>query len=259
MKVSEHPAGTPCWIDVSTPDIDRTIAFYEGLFGWSAHRLPEPEAGGYFAFRQDGVDVAGGGPTQPGGLPPMWTTYVATADAVATAAAIRAGGGTVLVEPFDVPLGAGRMLVAQDPTAAVFCAWQAGSHRGVGLAGEPVSLAWSELVTTDAATAATFYAGVCGWESELLGADDPDASFVYRIQKLGGAQVAGIMQADPAWGDVASHWSTYFAVADTDGTCDAARALGGSVRSEPQDTPYGRMAALEDPVGATFSVIALPG
>lgn len=257
MKVSEHQPGTPCWIDVSTPDAERTIAFYEGLFGWSAARLPQEEAGGYFMFLQDGVAVAGGGPTQPGGSPPAWTTYVATADADATAAAIRAAAGAVLAEPFDVPMSAGRMLVAQDPTGAVFAGWQAGEHIGVGLVGEPVSLAWSELVTADADAAAAFYAAVFGWEPELLGADDPAAPFVYRLEKVEGRPVAGIVQADPAWGDVPSRWSTYLAVADADGTCAAAVELGGAVRTEPQDTGYGRMATLADPVGAAFAVIAL--
>jgi predicted enzyme related to lactoylglutathione lyase len=31
--------------------------------------------------------------------------------------------------------------------------------------------------------------------------------------------------------------------------------LGGSVRTGPEDTPYGRMAELVDPVGAAFNVM----
>ena len=37
-----YPAGVPCWVDVIQPDLDATMAFYGGLFGWSFEvRTPE--------------------------------------------------------------------------------------------------------------------------------------------------------------------------------------------------------------------------
>ena len=39
---SGYPAGVPCWVDIVQPDLDATMAFYGGLFGWSFEvRTPE--------------------------------------------------------------------------------------------------------------------------------------------------------------------------------------------------------------------------
>ena len=49
-EFSSYAHGTPCWVDVTSPDLDRTIEFYGGLFGWEADQDPRPEAGGYTMF-----------------------------------------------------------------------------------------------------------------------------------------------------------------------------------------------------------------
>jgi predicted enzyme related to lactoylglutathione lyase len=36
---TSYTPSTPCWIDLSTPDIEAAAEFYGGLFGWEA---PEP-------------------------------------------------------------------------------------------------------------------------------------------------------------------------------------------------------------------------
>jgi predicted enzyme related to lactoylglutathione lyase len=51
----------------------------------------------------------------------------------------------------------------------------------------------------------------------------------------------------------------YFGVADTAATAAAAERAGGSVLAPPFETPYGRLAALADPGGATFWVIQTDG
>jgi predicted enzyme related to lactoylglutathione lyase len=51
-------------------------------------------------------------------------------------------------------------------------------------------------------------------------------------------------------------WRVYFAVSDADAAVEQAAALGGTVLRPPEDTPYGCLAELADPTGATFSVMA---
>ena len=53
----------------------------------------------------------------PPGLPTHWMVYFAVADCDATADRAKALGGTVHVEPMDIPVG--RMAVIQDPGGAV--------------------------------------------------------------------------------------------------------------------------------------------
>src|SRR5687768_13698264 len=154
-EFTEYAAGTPCWVDVTSPELERSVAFYTKLFGWTADRDPRPEAGGYTMFSKDGKLVAAASPPQQDGMPSFWSTYIASDDVDATAAKIREAGGSLMMEPFDV-FEAGRMVVAQDPTGAAFGVWQAGAHHGAQLANEPGSFTWNECQTTDPATAAEF-------------------------------------------------------------------------------------------------------
>ena len=55
---------------------------------------------------------------------------------------------------------------------------------------------------------------------------------------------------------IPAHWQVYFAVDDCDAACEKITGLGGSVVAPPFDTPPGRMAAVADPVGGMFSIIA---
>src|SRR3954468_21676069 len=98
----DYPPGTPLWVDLGSPDLDASLAFYRTLFGWTASEPGPPEAGGYRFFEQDGKMVAGLGPLMHEGQPPAWSNYVSVTDADATAAAARDAGGSVVVEPMDV-------------------------------------------------------------------------------------------------------------------------------------------------------------
>jgi uncharacterized protein len=250
-EFTEYATGTPCWVDVTSPDLDATIAFYSGLFGWSAARDPSPEAGGYTMFSLNGKPVAAASPPQQEGTPPSWTTYIAADDVDAAAARVTEAGGTVFAEPFDV-FDSGRMTVAQDPTGAVFGVWQANAHIGAELANEPGTLSWNECRSPDAAGAEQFYRAVFGYEIRLMptGTDDP-----YRVLEVGGKGVAGLMQRT----DGPPHWATTFNVADTDASCARAEELGARVSYQPFDIPeIGRYAELQDPVGAAFGVIQDP-
>ena len=151
---STHPHGTPIWVDLATTDISAATRFYGGLFGWTAEDLGEA-AGHYNMFRKDGKQVAAANAVMDPHQPPAWTTYVSTGDANATAAKVRAAGGTVAMEPMQV-MDAGSMAVFQDPTGAFFAVWQPGSHKGAELFNKPGSLTWNELSTRDIGAAKSF-------------------------------------------------------------------------------------------------------
>jgi len=52
-------------------------------------------------------------------MPSHWLVYFGSEDVDASAERIRSSGGTLMVEPMDVP-PSGRILVAQDPQGAIF-------------------------------------------------------------------------------------------------------------------------------------------
>jgi uncharacterized protein len=246
------PAGTPCWIDIGVADLPKAKAFYGALFGWQIIDGP-PEAGGYSICEIDGKQVAGIGPKMgPADMPTFWTTYIASDDADETAAKIKAAGGQLMAEPFDV-MDVGRMFIAVDPGGAIFGVWQARAHTGVGLANEPGSLTWSENMSRAYEANKTFYAAVFGYSYGDIGAEGMN----YSTLDLDGRQVGGIGEigADqPA--ETPAYWGTYFAVADTDAAVAKVVELGGSVVAPAWDSPYGRMAMVSDDQGAMFAVMA---
>jgi predicted enzyme related to lactoylglutathione lyase len=249
----DYAPGTPSWVDLGSPDVDASIAFYSGLFGWSASDPGPPEAGGYRFFMQDGKMVAGIGPLLMEGQPPAWLNYVTVADADETAGKIRDAGGTVFVEPTDV-MDVGRFVVLADPTGAALGLWQPRRHTGAEIVNEPVSLTWNELETRDPAAAKPFYKAIFDWDAETAQMGETE----YTTWQLGGKPVGGMADITGRVPDaVPPHWLAYFAVADTDATVDQAQSAGGTVQVPAMDIPAGRFAVLADPHGASFGVIRM--
>lgn len=247
----EYAPGVPLWVDVSSPDLDKTRAFYNGLFGWDAEVVPDPQAGGYTMFCLDGKMVGAAGPTMSPEQHPAWSTYINAADADGTAEAVRAAGGQVVVEPMDV-MGQGRMAVFADPTGAYFSIWQPQIHQGAELVNQPGSFCWNELYSRDIPTAQEFYRRVFGWDIEETTFDGG----AYTLFKIGDRPVAGGLDMTTMLPDsIPPHWLVYFTVKDTAASTARAGELGATILAGPQPTPMGAMAVIQDPVGAPFAII----
>jgi uncharacterized protein len=117
---------------------------------------------------------------------------------------------------------------------------------------EPGSFSWAELATTDAAAAKTFYTGLFGW-SYVDSPAGPD--MIYTRAKKGGNDAAALYQLGKEQKGVPPHWNVYFSVASAEESASKAKKLGAKALMEPFDVmEYGRMAILQDPQGATFSL-----
>lgn len=249
-RTAAAPAGAPTWIDLGTPDPDASRAFYTALFGWTIDD-PGPEYGGYVNFLKDGVRVAGcmsSTDNATGG----WGVYLATADAEATAAAVTAAGGTVVMPPMPVA-ALGSMAFVTDPGGAAIGMWQAGEHTGFGVFDEPDTPGWFELHTRSFDAAIAFYTEAFGWDAHVA-VDEP--GFRYTTLGEGEGQLAGVMDATAFPADAPLGWTVYFRVVDADATIAKAKDLGATVVQPAEDTPYGRLAVLTDPNGAVFKLIA---
>ena len=115
----DYPPGTPLWVELSSPDVAGSEAFYGALMGWNASSpASEEETGGYRMFDQDGANVAGLIGLMSEGQPTAWSTYIGVADADETAQKVVAAGGSVIVPPTEV-MDIGRMAYFSDPSGAV--------------------------------------------------------------------------------------------------------------------------------------------
>src|SRR5437764_2580345 len=265
-------AGVPCWVDTSQPDPEAATAFYSGVFGWALEDVMPPDAPGkYFMARIRGLDVAAVG-SQPEGAPPMavWQTYIWVDSADEAAEKVRAAGGQVVAEPFDV-MGAGRMAVFSDPEGAVFSVWQAKEHKGSRIVNEHGSVNFNGLHTRDVEGAKAFYGSVFGWKVLDLGGGGlfwrlPGYSDHLEEINPGVKKAMAEMGAPAGFEDVVAlinpitedqdeappHWSVTFAVDDADATAAKAAELGGQVVMPPFDAPWVRMTVISDPQGAPF-------
>lgn len=251
-KRDSAPVGAPCWIELFTSDPEKGRAFYGELFGWTSEEAGE-EYGGYVNFLKDGVNVAGCMRNEgQSGSPDVWSVYLATDDAQATADAAVSHGGGVLVPPMQV-MDLGHMAVVADAGQAAIGVWQPGLHKGFGVWAEPGTPTWFELHTRHYDASVQFYRDVFHWDTEVA-SDTPE--FRYTTLGLGDARLAGIMDAAAFLPEgVPAHWSVYFRVDDTDATLARTVDLGGSIVLPAEDTPYGRLAQAADPTGAPFKLV----
>lgn len=251
---TSYTPGTPCWVDLSTPDVEKAEAFYNAVLGWDMPELPNSaEMGGYRRVKLNGKDIAGVVPLMQEGQPPSWNTYVSVDDAAATLAKVGEAGGNVIFEAMDV-MGLGTMGVFIDPTGAACGVWQPGTFHGAEEVNGYGSLGWNELGTRDTAAAKDFYGQVFGWTFED---EESERAGTYSVWKVGDAMVGGMVDynAIEVPDAAPAQWLPYFGVEDTDKVAAAVESNGGTVMNGPMDIPVGRFAVLGDPWGAGFAVM----
>ncbi|GAA1272896.1 VOC family protein [Saccharothrix xinjiangensis] len=261
--------GTPAWVEVSAEDPAASREFYGRLLGWSFEVSLDPLNHGYAVARHGGERVAGLYEASEG-VPPGWLLYLHAPDVDAVRDRVPALGGQVVAGPVDLP-GAGRALLATDPSGAAVGFWQPTAERSLAT-GRTGALSRVELLTGDTAAATRFYGGVFGQERQANAERQPGqerqpgargpAPAADQGQHRAGEPARLAIAAAPARrrsaGRRPSRWVVHFAVdpaAGVDAATELAIALGGAVEVPPFDSPHGRTAILRDPCGARFSLV----
>lgn len=271
--------GGPIWMDLGTHDIDAAISFYSDVFGWQFEDTGA-EFGHYRMIRSGGAAIGGAmstlvspeGPLEEPHSPSAWGVYLLTADIEDATQRAQAAGAGVLFPP--MPVGQlGSMALLSDPSGAAVGFWQPGEFPGIEDTSAPGLPVWFELMTTDFDAATTFYTDVLQWELGWMNATaDPHEMPAYTSEPPADAQgmryvvhnsaagpVAGMCEAN-AWlpEGTPSFWRMYVGVEDTDATIKALLARGGTVLDGPMDSPFGRVATVADPQGASFQITSVP-
>ncbi|MGW0825352.1 VOC family protein [Streptomyces sp. NPDC002845] len=252
--MAAFPEGSPCWADAMFSDVEGAKRFYGDVLGWTFGEA-STDYGNYTQAYADGKAVAAVVPPMPGQEgQSAWCLYLASPDATATAAKIRAAGGEVLMEPMQVG-EFGTMLLARDPGGVVFGVWQAGAHTGFEAVAEPGAYCWAEVFTREPEKSDAFFPAVFPYRSKQM--EDPEnPEMDFRVYEVGENIALGRMKmTDDFPPEVPPYINVYFTVPDCDEAVTTAAELGGILRFGPMDTPFGRFAALTDPQGAPFSVI----
>ena len=118
----------------------------------------------------------------------------------------------------------------------------------------PGSFCWMELGAADQAAAKSFYTSLLGWTFTEFPMGPGELYTIFRLQDRDVAGAYALNQEMRARG-VPPHWMIYVAVQSADEAAARAGQLGGKVVNGPFDVmDAGRMAVLQDPTGAMFSI-----
>lgn len=255
--------GAPIWFDLMSEDPAAAAAFYGDLFGWEVDAPPNAEFGGYQNFVKNGRRVAGLSPVMEGAGPPnVWSIYLHTTDAAATATAVEKAGGGVIVPPMAIG-DQGTMLFVADTAGAAIGFWQPGTHSGFTEWGTHGTPYWFECHSKSYAASLDFYRAVIGAELQEVGTGgDPDAVGPDAYSQLifaDGQARAGIMDSAKLFpAEIPSFWQVYIAVDDVPATVAQIESLGGKILMGGEDTPFGMLATATDPFGAVFALGSPP-
>ncbi|GAA2398525.1 VOC family protein [Actinomadura vinacea] len=255
-EITSYEPGSPNWVELSSPDIEASKAFYCELFDWSVYTVADHWVGDFSIFTRGdvtGPEVAGLTSLADDSISATWICYFSVNDADAAADAVLEAGGQVHMEPTNVA-HMGRVVLAADTQGAGFGLWQPFAFPGAALFDEPNTVSWVELACGDTGKAMDFYGRVLGWSgpTEMQGVVS-----TYYVWRVGGRRVAGVVRAAGRRlsGDVPARWMPYFAVPDCEASVAQAERLGGTVRLPCTDTPNGRFSVLSDPTSATLAII----
>ncbi|MEH6727943.1 MAG: VOC family protein, partial [Hyphomicrobiales bacterium] len=144
--------GTPIWYELMTPDPDAAQQFYEPVMGWTFEAMPGGLNLDYRIASAKDKSVAGvmRTPDHAETMPSMWFVYIGVEDVDAAAEKVKLLGGSVDIEPTDIP-GVGRFAFCTDPQGAQFYLMR-GSSDEVSTAFAPMMPGhgcWNELVTSN--------------------------------------------------------------------------------------------------------------
>ncbi len=183
----------------------------------------------------------------------------ASASARISIAPIVSAGGSVGMEPQDIP-GVGRFAFVADQQGAVFYVMKpippAGNPDFSSMAfaaTEPMvgHCAWNELATSDPDAALNFYHDLLGWETD----EEMDMGPMGTYTMLRHDFMMGGMMAKPDEMPV-SAWTYYFRVSDIDAAVETIKAKGGEIIVEPMEVPGGEFSVnAMDPQGAAFALV----
>ena len=123
-QMSQFVAGKPNafgWAELNARGLDRAVAFYETVFGWTHSTSPFGDGQEYTSFEHDGQPIAGAlemSPEIPADVPSNWLIYFTVDDVDAGFRKAIELGAREMVAPQDFP--GGRFAIVSDPQGAAF-------------------------------------------------------------------------------------------------------------------------------------------
>lgn len=253
---TEYSHGQFNWVDLNSHDMAAASEFYSALFDWSCATQDTQGGPPYGIFNLGEHQIAGIGEMdeemKSSGMPPMWNSYINVDGIESVVEQVGQLGGNVIVPVMQV-MDAGKLAFIQEPSGGICALWEKGNHIGATLCNDTGAFCWNELATREIDKAKTFFQDLLGWTYDK----NEQSPAEYYIIKNGDRMNGGIMAMDESWGEIPSHWTVYFSVADVNASTEKLKALGGKVMHGPFETEVGPISVCSDPQGAMFNLIQM--
>jgi hypothetical protein len=111
-------------VELNTPDVAKSKAFYSNLLDWQLEEMPNQAAtGGSYTIIKVGEGTGGGIMKQVPGGPSGWLAYVSVADIHAATQKAKSLGAKIMKDVTEVP-GMGWFSFIEDPTGSILGLWQ---------------------------------------------------------------------------------------------------------------------------------------
>jgi predicted enzyme related to lactoylglutathione lyase len=147
-----------------------------------------------------------------------------------------------------------------DPVGARFGLWQGKGFVGTRLVNGYGTFIFNYLYTDERERALDFYREVFGYrearrsiDGDLVRADNHTVAAITTPEELDEEDMEEL-EGPVQWPGTTA-WLTYFAVRNADRAVDRLADAGGQVVIPVQEYPWGRIAAVRDPLGAPFQLI----
>ena len=216
---------------LSVPSLDRAMAFYTAVLGWSYEPGSSP-AGRQVSGRTPPLGLAGGADR------PVLSCSYGVADVDAAVERVRAAGGTA-TGPQDRPYGRAADCVDDQGVGFALHEVTGSGRRPPPNGATPGDLSYLTLEVVDSARARAFYGAVLGWTfSPGTVADGWAVDGVVPMTGMHGGNTEAA--AVPMW-----------KVDDVSAAVERVRAAGGTA-TDPERQPYGTTAECTDDQGTRF-------
>jgi predicted enzyme related to lactoylglutathione lyase len=109
------------WVELNAREVDKAIAFYTSVFGWTTKVSDIPGQAPYTEFQVDGESIAGAtemNPQMSANIPSYWMVYFNVTDVDGAYQKAIGLGATEMMEPQEYP--GGRFAILSDPHGASF-------------------------------------------------------------------------------------------------------------------------------------------
>ncbi len=253
------------WYELMTGNADGAREFYSAVVGWDIEDKSDAPMD-YRMISTSNGPIAGLMPLtaemQSGGAQPCWMGYILVDDVDAGAKAVTNAGGSIHMEPWDLP-GVGRMAFVADPQGVMFYIMkptppvdQPDAESTSFAALKPIvgHCAWNELSTTDPEAAKAFYGKLFGWVQEGEMDMGPMGKYEFLKDAEGRFGLGAVMPKMPEM--PVPFWTYYFRVPDIDAAVATIAEKGGSIIQEPIEIPGGDFSMVAvDPQGAGFGLV----